>query len=98
MLNTRLEIFFVAYLLGGEEIPLFVKIKFIIHIAKQWRFIVECYDTIRFRQNLWCYEIRPSNNNIILSKDEFLRYKAEGCYYIDNSYFIRVSYRLTTIE
>ncbi|CAF4670370.1 unnamed protein product, partial [Rotaria socialis] len=90
--------FFVAHLLGGEEIPLFVKIKFIIHIVKQWRFIVQCYDTITFRQNLWCYEIRPSNNNNILSKDEFLTHKSEDCYYINNSYFIRVPYRLTIIE
>ncbi|CAF4937179.1 unnamed protein product, partial [Rotaria magnacalcarata] len=60
--------FFVAHLLGGEEIPLFVKIKFIIHIVQQWRFIVQCYDTIAFRQNLWYYEIRPSNNNNILNK------------------------------
>ncbi|CAF2082321.1 unnamed protein product [Rotaria magnacalcarata] len=90
--------FFVAHLLGGEEIPLFVKIKFIIHIVQQWRFIVQCYDTIAFRQNLWYYEIRPSNNNNILSKDEFLTHKAEDCYYINNSYFIRVPYRLTIIE
>ncbi|CAF1196037.1 unnamed protein product [Rotaria sordida] len=90
--------FFVAYLLGGEEIPLFVKIKFIIHIVKQWRFIVQCYDTITFRQNLWCYEINPSNNNCILSKNEFLTHKAEDCYHINNSYFIRAPYRLTVIE
>ncbi|CAF3832604.1 unnamed protein product [Rotaria sordida] len=90
--------FFVAYLLGGEEISLFVKIKFIIHILKQWRFIVQCYDTITFRQNLWCYEINPSNNNCILSKNEFLTHKAEDCYYINNSYFIRAPYRLTVIE
>ncbi|CAF3420737.1 unnamed protein product [Rotaria socialis] len=98
--NVKYKIgdFFVAHLLGGEEIPLFVKIKFIIHIVKQWRFIVQCYDTITFRQNLWCYEIRPSNNNNILSKDEFLTHKSEDCYYINNSYFIRVPYRLTIIE
>ncbi|CAF2058078.1 unnamed protein product [Rotaria magnacalcarata] len=50
--NVKYKIgdFFVAHLLGGEEIPLFVKIKFIIHIVKQWRFIVQCYDTITFRQ------------------------------------------------
>lgn len=90
--------FFVFYLLGGEEIPLFVEIKHIIHIKDEWRFVVHCHDTLTFKQNLYCYEISPSNVNIVLSKSEFLTHKAEYCYRINNFYFIRTPYRLTLVQ
>lgn len=90
--------FFVFYLLGGEEIPLFVEIKYIIYIKDEWRFIVHCYTTLTFKQNLCCYEINPSDVNIILSKAEFLTHKAEDCYRINNLYFIRTPYRLTLVQ
>ncbi|CAF4609154.1 unnamed protein product [Rotaria socialis] len=83
---------------SGEEIPLFVEIKYIIRIEKEWRFIVHCYDTVTFKENLWCYEIKPSDVNLVLNKNEFLTHKAEDCYRINNEYFIRVPYRLTLVE
>ncbi|CAF4517645.1 unnamed protein product [Rotaria socialis] len=85
-------------LVGGEEIPLFVEIKYIIRIEKEWCFIVHCYDTVTFKENLWCYEIKPSDVNLVLNKNEFLTHKAEDCYRINNEYFIRVPYRLTLVE
>ncbi|CAF5039830.1 unnamed protein product [Rotaria magnacalcarata] len=98
--NVKYKIgdFFVFYLLGGEEIPLFVEIKYIIRIEKEWRFIVHCYDTVIFKENLWCYEIKPSDVNLVLNKNEFLTHKAEDCYRINNEYFIHVPYRLTLVE
>ncbi|CAF1433082.1 unnamed protein product [Rotaria sordida] len=89
---------FVFYLLGGEEIPLFGEIKYIINNKKAWRFIVHCYETISFRENLHCYEISPSNAYVVLGENEFLTYKAEDCYFLNNSYFVRVPYRLTHVE
>jgi len=98
--NVKYKIgdFFVFYLLGGEEIPLFVEIKYIIYIEKEWRFIVHCYATVAFRENLWCYEIKPSDVNLVLNKNEFLTHKAENCYWINNLCFIRAPYRLTLVE
>ncbi|CAF2101603.1 unnamed protein product [Rotaria magnacalcarata] len=81
--------FFVGFLLGGEEIPIFVKIKYILNMSEQWKFVVQCFDTVTFKQNLWCFEIKPPNNNLIFSKNDFISHKSEDCYYIDNSYFIR---------
>ena len=80
MSNTRLEIF-VFYLLNEEEIPLFVAMKYIIYIEKKWHFIAHCYDTVTvtFKENLWCYEIKPSYVNLLLNKNEFLKHKAEDC-------------------
>ncbi|CAF5142511.1 unnamed protein product [Rotaria sp. Silwood1] len=89
---------FVFYLLGGEEIPLFGEIKYIINNKKAWRFIVHCYETISFRENLHCYEISPSNAYVVLGENEFLTHKAEDCYFLNNSYFVRVPYRLTHVE
>ncbi|CAF4461008.1 unnamed protein product [Rotaria socialis] len=60
--------FFVGFLLGGEEIPIFVKIKYILNMSEQWKFVVQCFDTVTFKQNLWCFEIKPSNNNLIFNK------------------------------
>jgi hypothetical protein len=98
--NVKYKIgdFFVFYLLGGEEIPLFVEIKYIIYIEKNWRFIVHCYETVTFKQNLWCYEIKLSDIHLVLDKNEFLTHKSEDCYRINNSCFIRVPYRLTLVE
>jgi hypothetical protein len=98
--NVKYKIgdFFVFYLLGGEEIPLFVEIKYIIRIEEEWRFIVHCYDTVTFKEDLWCYEIKPSDVNLVLNKNEFLTHKAEDCYRINNECFIRVPYRLTLVE
>ncbi|CAF1569566.1 unnamed protein product [Rotaria magnacalcarata] len=98
--NIKFKIgdFFVGFLLGGEEIPIFVKIKYILNMSEQWKFVVQCFDTVTFKQNLWCFEIKPSNNNLIFSKNDFISHKSEDCYYIDNSYFIRVPYRLTAVE
>jgi hypothetical protein len=98
--NVKYKIgdFFVLDLLGGEEIPLFVEIKYIIYVEKEWRFIVHCYDTVMFKQNLWCYEVSPSDLNMVVDKNEFLTHKAEHCYRINNLYLIRVPYRLTLVE
>ncbi|CAF3885805.1 unnamed protein product [Rotaria sp. Silwood1] len=98
--NVKYKIgdFFVFYLVGGEEIPLFVEIKYIVYLEEEWRFIVHCYDTVTFKENLWCYEIKPSAVYLVLNKNEFLTHKAEDCYRINNLYFIRVPYRLTPAE
>ncbi|CAF3873487.1 unnamed protein product, partial [Rotaria sp. Silwood1] len=63
---------FVFYLLGGEEIPLFGEIKYIINNKKAWRFIVHCYETISFRENLHCYEISPSNAYVVIDQQHSL--------------------------
>ncbi|CAF2819444.1 unnamed protein product [Rotaria sp. Silwood2] len=88
----------IANRLDGEEIPLFVEIKYIIYLEEEWCFIVHCYDTVTFKENLWCYEIKPSAVDLVLNKNEFLTHKAEYCYRINNLYFIRVPYRLTLVE
>jgi hypothetical protein len=100
MYNVKYKIgdFFVFHLLGGEEIPLFAEIKHIINIEKEWRFIVHCYETIAFKENLHCYQISPSDMYMVLGQNEFLTHKAEDCYCLNNSYFIRVPYRLTLVE
>lgn len=90
--------FFVSHLLGGEEIPLFAEVRYIICVGDEWRFVVQCYDTLSFNKNLWCYEIRQSNLFRILSSSEFLTHKAIDCYVIGNSRFIRAPYRLTMLE
>ncbi|CAF1532416.1 unnamed protein product [Didymodactylos carnosus] len=88
---------FVFHLVGGEEIPLFAEIKYIVSIGKEWRFIVQCYDTVVFKQNLWCYQVNASDVTI-LDKNDFLTHKAEDCYHINNLRFVRVPYRLTLVE
>ncbi|CAF5218554.1 unnamed protein product, partial [Rotaria magnacalcarata] len=98
--NVRYKIgdFFVFHLMGGEEIPLFVEIKYIINIEKEWRFIVQLYDTVVFKQNLWCYELSVADIITILSQNDFVTHRAEDCYTINNLKYIRTPYRLTLVE
>lgn len=73
--------FVVWHLVGGEEIPLFGEVRYIIHIDDTWRF-----------------EINPSSVFVVMGNNEFIIHKVLDCYRINNSYLIRLPYRLTRIE
>ncbi|CAF2784222.1 unnamed protein product, partial [Rotaria sp. Silwood2] len=81
-----------------DKISLFVEIKYINNIEKELKFVVDCYDTVAFKQNLLSCEVSPSYVYMILGKSELLTHKAKGCYRLNYSCFIRLPYRLALAE